>query len=301
MHGQPFDKPGRFFKGNLHTHSTKSDGLISPEHVCQVYKDAGYDFLAITDHFLKQFNYPLTDTRPYRTDDFTTLIGAELHAPRTEFGDLWHLLAVGLPLDFAPPGDAETGAQLAQRAVAAGAYVAAAHPFWYSLSEADVLSLGDIHAIETYNGTSVDYNDKPESWYMLDLMLHRGHRYNACATDDAHFQPGRADALLAWVQVKAEELSPESILEALKNGYYYSSTGPEIYDIDIIPGDKVTVRCSPASRVFVVGTLAHAVNVYGNGLREVTLRINRFDSPWGRIIVRDENGGRAWSNPFWFV
>jgi hypothetical protein len=30
MHALPFDKPGRFYRGNLHTHSTRSDGTMPP-------------------------------------------------------------------------------------------------------------------------------------------------------------------------------------------------------------------------------------------------------------------------------
>ena len=45
-----FNAPGRWFRGNLHTHSTNSDGLLSPEEVLRFYKDRGYDFLAISDH-----------------------------------------------------------------------------------------------------------------------------------------------------------------------------------------------------------------------------------------------------------
>ncbi len=54
----PFDQPGRFWKGNLHTHSTASDGEHSPAEVCRRYRDAGYDFLALTDHFLARYGYP---------------------------------------------------------------------------------------------------------------------------------------------------------------------------------------------------------------------------------------------------
>ena len=54
----PFDKPGTFRKGNIHTHSTASDGTLPPEEVCRRYHEAGYDFLAITYHFLEQFDYP---------------------------------------------------------------------------------------------------------------------------------------------------------------------------------------------------------------------------------------------------
>ena len=116
MNRLPFARPGRFYRGNLHTHSTRSDGLKSPEEVVAVYRDHGYDFLALTDHFLERYQYPLVDTRPFRTESFTTLLGAELHAPATEAGDRWHIVAVGLPLDFRPPSETETGPQLAARA-----------------------------------------------------------------------------------------------------------------------------------------------------------------------------------------
>ena len=38
-----FSRPGRFWRGNLHTHSTLSDGHRSPEEVCRFYAAAGYD------------------------------------------------------------------------------------------------------------------------------------------------------------------------------------------------------------------------------------------------------------------
>ena len=75
----PFSRPGRFWRGNLHTHSTLSDGHRSPEEVCRFYETAGYDFLALTEHFLEQYGWPLVDTRPFRSETFTTIIGAELH------------------------------------------------------------------------------------------------------------------------------------------------------------------------------------------------------------------------------
>lgn len=296
----PFDQPGQFWRGNLHTHSTHSDGHLSPEAVCAIYREAGYDFLALTDHFLERYGWPLADTRPFRTADFTTLIGAELHAGQTERGSLWHLLAVGLPLDFAPPAADEDGPGIAQRALKAGAYVAAAHPAWYNLTEQDVLSLGDVHAIETYNGTSDDHNDRADSWYMLDMLLNRGRRYSACATDDAHFSPRRGDFMLGWTWVKSDSLTPESLLEALKRGHYYSSTGPQLHEVRVIPGEKVIVRCSPVERVFLVGSGAPSSYAYGPGLTEAELSLEKFPSDWGRIIVRDRQGQRAWSNPFWF-
>src|SRR5687767_12656061 len=137
MKSLPFDKPGKWFKGNLHTHTTKSDGLKTPSQVCEIYKKRGYDFIAVTDHFRENFNWPITDTAASRCNGFTTILGAELHAPKTSLGDLWHILAVGLPANFAPPDATETGPEIADRASRAGAYVAVAHPAWYDLTDQD--------------------------------------------------------------------------------------------------------------------------------------------------------------------
>src|SRR5882724_4078348 len=146
-----FQSPGRFFRGNLHTHSTRSDGRLAPEAVATHYREAGYDFLALTDHFLKGYGFPIVDTRPFRTNRFTTILGAEVHAPANSHGDDWHILSVGLPDDFAPTGEKETGVELAQRAVDAGAFVAIAHPQWSSLTIEDGRSMRMAHAVEVYN------------------------------------------------------------------------------------------------------------------------------------------------------
>ena len=127
MDNLPFRKPGRFYRGNLHTHSNRSDGELPPEEVIAAYRAQGYDFLALTDHFLPQYHFQITDTRRFRDARFTTLPGAELHAPQTSAGRLWHIVAVGLPHDFAPPTPDETGPALAARAAAAGAFVGSAH------------------------------------------------------------------------------------------------------------------------------------------------------------------------------
>jgi hypothetical protein len=296
----PFAQPGRFWRGNLHTHSTNSDGTLTPEQVCHRYAEAGYDFLALTEHFMARYNYPITDTRHLRTASFTTLLGAELHTGLAEMGEQWHILAVGLPLDFAPPAKGESGAEIAARAMATGAFVSMAHPNRCVLTEADAVALGNVHAVEVYNAGSGDENDRADSWAFLEVLLGRGQRYFAHAADDFHNLPYRRDFAMGWVQVKAESLDPAALLTALKNGHFYSSTGPQIHDIQIEPGKTVYVRCSPAESVFVTGTLARAARSHGLKVTEVELDISKFTSPYCRVIVRDAKGHRAWSNPIWF-
>ncbi len=300
MQNLPFDKPGRFWRGNLHSHSTLSDGAYTPEALCQAYAEAGYDFIALTDHFMDRYDYPIADTRHFRTQNFTTLLGAELHAGQIGNGTIWHILAVGLPLDFAASSPQESGPHLAQRAMSAGAFVAVAHPNWYALSEADALSLGHVHAVEIFNGIATGDNDRGDSWYILNVLLDRGYRYFAIAADDTHRKPGQTDFCQGWVQVKAEANEPDALLAALKAGHFYASTGPEIHDLQVEAGKSITVRCSPAERIFVTGGDRQSRRAYGDGLTEAIIDISDLNSPYLRVTVRDAQGNRAWTNPIWF-
>ncbi|MEV4320451.1 CehA/McbA family metallohydrolase [Actinocrispum sp. NPDC049592] len=294
----PFAGGGRFWRGNLHTHTDRSDGGVGPGEAVRCYRDAGYDFVVITDHFRAEFGFPITDTREFRSPAFTTLIGAELHAPRTEHSSEWHIVAVGLPLDFAPPGPEETGPHLAWRAREAGAFIGMAHPSASLLTLADAESLDAAHAVEVYNAVSA-WEDRGDSWHICDLLLAQGRRLDVYAADDAHFQPQDPPGCAAWVQVWAESLKPESLQAALLAGHYYSSTGPEIHQIEL-DDTQITVRCSPATRVLVTGGVPGKRVQAGAALTECTLPLDMFGrSAYIRVTVVDADGGRAWSNPIW--
>jgi hypothetical protein len=298
VHNLPFDRPGRFWRGNLHTHSNRSDGGLPPDQVSRIYQEAGYDFVAITDHFRGEYGFPLTDTRALRTSTFTTLLGAELHAPRTEFSAEWHIIAVGLPLGFPPPDSTESGPELARRARVAGAFIGMAHPAASLLTLADAESLDAAHAVEVYNALSA-WEDRGDSWHLCDLLLGRGHRLGVYAADDDHFQPQDPPGCAAWVQVRAESLDPAALIAALKAGHYYASTGPEIHAIRLHDG-SITVRCSPASRVLITGCVPGKQLRAGDALTECSIPLDMFQaSAYIRVTIVDATGERAWSNPIW--
>jgi histidinol phosphatase-like PHP family hydrolase len=300
-----FTAPGTFRRGNLHTHSTRSDGVLDPGEVCRRYKAEGYDFIALTDHFIGMFDYPITDTAPYRDESFTTILGAEIHSGAMENGGLWHILAVGLPTDFAPsnsPGfnpieDQETGPELAARARAAGAYVAIAHPDWSCLTENDAGSLDAAHGVEVYNHSCAVETDRPRGFATLDKLLNEGRRLTLCATDDAHFSG--PDHFGGWVMVKAETNEPDALLAALKAGHHYASQGPEIHDV-IWEDNHVTVLSSAVANVSVVGNAPGGSHVHGESMTKTRVNIDRLaDSPWMRVSVMDQAGKHAWLNPVW--
>lgn len=67
-----FGKSGKFYKANLHSHSTVSDGKMTPEEIKQTYKKKGYSVVAFTDHNVFIDHQNLTD------EDFVVLNGVEL-------------------------------------------------------------------------------------------------------------------------------------------------------------------------------------------------------------------------------
>jgi len=294
----PFSAPGRFWRGNLHGHSSASDGRKTPAEACQAYIDAGYDFTCLSDHFREIYSYPITDTRPFRTDGFTTLIGAELHGPATSRGVDWHVLAVGLPLDFAPPAEGETGPALSRRAADAGAFVAIAHPHWYQLQPQDGADLDAAHAVEVYNHTSAVHCDRGDGAVFLDAMLSEGRRLMAVAVDDSHWKNG--DAFGGWVMVKADENTPEALLAALHAGRFYASQGPEFHDI-AREGDEIVIRSSPVEAIMLVGPVSQSSRQHGRNLTRARLDLSPFAGTWCRAVLVDAMGRRAWSNPLWLA
>lgn len=294
----PFGRAGRFHRGNMHTHSTNSDGIHAPGKVCEAYREAGYDFLVLSDHFMADYRYPVTDTRPYRTDDFTTILGAELHAPKTALGELWHIKAVGLPPDFEPNRPGESGPEVAARAHAVGAFIGIVHPSWYGLTREDARAVPFAHAIEIYNHGSAVEVDRGNDWPFLDGLLNEGLRLTGYASDDAHYLTH--DFLGGWVMVQAEERGPDQLLASLKAGRYYSSQGPSIHDL-AIDGADVVIRCSPARAISVVGRGSKSESKIGEELSEARLPIKRFAGSWFRVTVIDSAGKKAWSNPVWLA
>ncbi|HEX7290706.1 MAG TPA: CehA/McbA family metallohydrolase [Conexibacter sp.] len=296
--------PGRFHRGNLHCHSDRSDGALSPAELVRSYREAGYDFLAITDHFEERFGWPVTDTRPLRGDGFTTLVGAELSSADWSDPSVYWVAAVGLPPDFRPPRAGDHAEAIA-RAAAAGAFVCLLHPGLNGLraDAADRLPAFDaVEAVEVYTHQSWIYRpDTAVAAPFLDALLEGGRRLGAVAGDDAHFRDG-PDAFGAWVEVFARACAPDALLAALKAGSYYATQGPRI-DSLALDGDELRVRCSPAARVLLTGPAGRwrrwRWRLAEPLLTEAVFSISDFRGSFCRVTVVDADGRRAWSNPIW--
>jgi len=100
--------------------------------------------------------------------------------------------------------------------------------------------------------------------------------------------------------IKAKELTYGAILEALKNGHFYASTGPEIKEL-YIEDSKLYVKTSPAARIRVTTAARQARVVYPeqgqDTLCEAVIDLSRVYPGYIRITVEDGKGHYAWSQP----
>jgi hypothetical protein len=100
--------------------------------------------------------------------------------------------------------------------------------------------------------------------------------------------------------VKANSLNKEEIINAINKGLFYSSTGPDLDNIEI-DNKKIYIKCSPVKRIDLVSnpTLGDVLIVRnGKSLTEVEFKINKC-AKYIRIQIEDFEGQKAWSNPFY--
>lgn len=287
----PFARPGKWFKGQLHVHSTASDGERSPEAVLDWYRNQGYHFVALTDHDV------LSESRTL-VDDFITLSGIEVQGIDPAAG-LFHLVGLGMQ---EPPNLGGSTTLSMQETVnqlrAAGALVSIAHPYWSGQMSRDLLGIEGCFALEIYNASCEILDCKGLAAVHWDDLLAAGRRLWGLAVDDAHWQPGPLDAGLGWVWVKAAALTQGAILSALAQGHFYASNGPQIDDI-VIEGDCVFVRCSPAVAVDFVGAGPFSRRVLappGKTLTKASHQLKKWQH-YVRVAVQDAQGRWAWGNP----
>lgn len=306
-----FQGNGKFYKGNLHCHTTISDGVLSPEETIRVYKSKGYDFMALTDHIIYNSLTKIGD------EPMLIIPGTEIHCARfmKKFGDdnvsaTHHMVC--LDMGNKHPGEpfsqserikmidevdgAEAFRKMMELTKDRRLAVIYCHPDWSRIEFEDLRDMDGFMAMEIYNSESHLCGDVGGTTSCWDSLLRRGRKVFAVATDDCH----RADTMgKGWIQVKAEELTHEFIMENFLNGNFYASTGPEIHDFYIEDGN-LHVECSPCRKIHMVQFPQTGKTVYnedGSLLSSAVIPVSPVPAKYIRIVCEDAEGNRAWSNP----
>jgi len=321
------------YKANLHCHSVRSDGKLTPEQLKQLYKENGYDVLAITDHCNPKNHSAMND------EDFLFLTGYEAYIrPSAEGRYNVYAPEVHLNLFARDPNNEKLicynekytkyvkgedreklqfAGSMRQReytteyinefintAIENGYIVAYNHPYWSMEDEARILSYENCFSLEMYNTSSFVMNNIESGEILYDTMLRHGKKIGCHAADDNHnvfpFDSLENDSCGFYTMILADELEYGKVFEALENNECYASNGPSIYEIKVIDGEKVHVECSEASSVFLyVGSKSpRSVRVpKGESVTSVDLPLPT-GAKYIRISVYDENGKKANSRGF---
>ncbi|MBE6740390.1 MAG: hypothetical protein E7565_08745 [Ruminococcaceae bacterium] len=280
------DKLGnKRFKIGLHIHTTLSDGRVTPEESARIYKEAGFDAIAITDHWQYGGEGEISGLKIFS--------GCEYNMGASDTSvDVMHIVGVGMK--YAPDIKKEDERQHVINEInKAGGIAILAHPAWSLNHPDEALCLKGFSAVEIYNSVSdANQSSRPYSGYFVDLIANKGMFLNIAATDDVHYYNG-SDETKSYIMVKADSL--DDVFEAIKNGDYYATQGPEVHVRR--EGDKLICDCSECVKIDFLSNAAWGPDriTRGKGLTHAQYQIKPFDK-WVRVEVLDENGNYAWSN-----
>ncbi|MBN2335208.1 CehA/McbA family metallohydrolase [Candidatus Bathyarchaeota archaeon] len=294
----PFTAPGKWRRGNLHTHTVHSDGHLTPEEHVDLYRRAGYGFLAITDHG------KYIDTRGLASAGFAMIQGQEVSVGSTSAGSLYHIIALGIqePVAVREADPDENPQRVIDLINAQGGVAVIAHPYWSGLTHAELLALKRYCGVEVYNHTCELLNDRGDSAQHWDGLLTSLRHPLGFAVDDAHSRTREllpSDACGGWINVMSEEPTEESILDSVKRGLFYASQGPELKCIEVEDG-VIRVESSPVKKMAFVSLPCRGLCYKApEGLfTEASYRPSPREL-YIRVQVTDEYGRRAWSNPIY--
>jgi hypothetical protein len=302
----PFGEPGVWLRCALHVHTTNSDGELTPSLLVRHYERAGFDVLAITDHWVR--------TDEPSNERLLLIPSTELDASMGAPGREAHVLGFGVHQDPVEPGSEfpsleETVAWIED----AGGVAFLAHPYWSGLHVEEFAGCEGLLGLEVYNaGCELEVGRGLAGVHWDDVLEADGRAWFGIATDDCH-HPG-FDSSVAWTWVRAADRSTDAVLAALQAGQFYSSSGPVIEDLSVEDG-VVELRTTPAKSITLMTGRARGASVnagrlgysyHGEVLERspdgavTAARLTApRQAPYGRIEVADRNGGKAWTNPLW--
>ena len=289
------------YKGDLHLHSTRSDGQCSPEEMFDRLINCGFDFCCLTDHDLPG--------RTHSHRDLLVLMGQEASA---ESG---HVVVLSSPV--VRTAEWTTAEQLSAFR-ASGGYTILSHPKIREFTPkqgptytarrllCELPGLFDGIEVYTHNvgsGPRVAIDRLDVVWSAMILAWG--------AQVDGEFRPvwafGASDGHHVdhitenvGIAVWAVALSPAALLESIVRGAFYvlADTKARFSDISL-HGDTLRACASQAVmlRVFKAGGRP-AWTATGRAGEPVELRYTlRGDEGYVRVEAMDADGRSAYSNP----
>ena len=278
------------FKGQLHIHTTNSDGAYTPEEALEAYKKNGYDFIAFTEH---------NSFTPGGMHDGVLVIGGielDKNIIEEKYRAAHHIIGIDLDGErFVLPERGADPQKLIDALKAAGGMVIYAHPAWSMVSAEEIKPLRGIDAVEVMNGVSQVFHERGDSSQQMDKLVSEGYVYNMVASDDVHYYKGE----LAYTATYAVCDSLEGVCGALRSGSTYCSTGPRFKSLYAENG-KIFVECTEAEKILFMSDIFYSSRERFHVSEGEPFTCASYtpcaNDTHIRVEIVDKNGRKAWSN-----
>jgi hypothetical protein len=276
----PYDGEGTWYKGQLHCHSNRSGGELAPSEVVAHYASLGYQFIAISDHH----------TVTKFEGGSLLVLGQEYGKGSTESGENFKPHMNGINVSYVSPESASLQARI-DGITAQHGIVVLNHPttLFYAYDMNSLVGLENYTGLEIYNGLSpgILSGDAVSAW---DKVLSTGKLVWGVAGDDAH---AAKDYGKGWVEVRiAGNLSTAHVVNAIRQGSFYSTQGPMISDLSF-NGTTFSVSSPGADSVSFYGQDGRLLKTIAGGDA-----IYKVEGSEGYVRAEvSQNGLKAWSQP----
>ena len=322
-----FPQNAKFYKANLHAHTTLSDGKLTPAELKAAYKAHGYAVVAFTDHEALIDHADLCDESFIALNGYETCIKEEQVSTHGMLR-VHHLNFIKkkphdtvqfcfYPENFTPgkcreqiPFLTYTGTpcvyeystaffrHLTDEAHKNGCLVHYNHPRWSLQGADDIAALDGIDGIEIFNTDCRYHGDYNDATY--EALLRKGKRYHVVGGDDNHNLHGFDDSFGGFTMIAAERFTYEALTAALERGDAYASTGPEITEMYVEDGYLI-VHTSPASDIILHTEGRRLLRKHGKDgyVNAAAFSLSGDDlGTFFRVEVIDKNGNRAYTRAY---
>ena len=272
-----------WLRGNLHSHTTNSDGKQAPRAVIDDYAGRGYDFLMISDHD------KITDTGGLDAKGMVLIPGGEI----THGGV--HMLHVGATALVAPDPDRQ--AVLDTVNGGAGGFAIMNHPNWtdnFNHCDFGVLEkLQGYAGMEIFNGVVLFLTGNECATDKWDRILATGRRVWGFANDDSHDNGHRG---IAWNMVQCPTRNAADIVAAMGAGRFYASTGVIVDEIRT-NGRTVAVKAANAQSFRVYTDKGRVLARFEGPEMSYTVPDKLKDCTYVRVECFGMGDAQAWLQP----
>lgn len=251
----------KWYTGVVHSHTTRSDGNLTPAQLVKKAEEIGLDFIIITDH--NQF----CDEVP-ESDKVLVIPGAELTDDTWGHTNIW---GVKQPIDnFTCESYADWERKIAM-AREKGAFICMNHPKCSNCGWHWPLEPEKVDCVEVWNSPQHTDNMICTAWWQDELR--KGKKIPAVGGSDFHRDyvvTAKLDNPVS--RVYAENCTQDEILNAIKAGHVTISPRVNGQTIEITSGDSV---------------IGDTVKLTGN--TEVTVKVDMLKKNQ-KLIIIDNSG-----------